>query len=72
MEIKTEVRVFRYKMTCPVCEKGEMKVEKFEITGKLQGFNHKCTECGHQEIYEKSYPHYDDEEINTEETEEIE
>ncbi len=61
------VMTFRVSAECPKCWLGEMISDGTGITqGFVTFYGHKCSECGHQALYTKSYPVIDHRDVGGE------
>ena len=58
METKTEIKSFIMDFTCPKCNKGKMRPKGNVILSTYPlTYPHKCDDCGHQMMFEKTYPY---------------
>lgn len=59
-ETTEEVKTFKVSMKCDKCGKGFMKlIGGTALPSDPPLYKHRCTECGHEEFYQKEYPYLD-------------
>ena len=57
-EVIEEVKTFKIRMKCDKCGKGFMKlIGGTALCSNPPLYKHRCTECGHEEFYQKEYPY---------------
>lgn len=55
-EVYEQVKIYTVRYVCNQCKKGYMIADNGCLTSCPPLYRHQCSNCGHKQIFEKSYP----------------